>query len=134
MSTCNSILFSAPPYNFTTAGVGYMALGPFVGNIFGSLYGGLLNDWLIVFIARRRDGYFEPETRLYSMGLPALCMSGGIIMYGATIDRGMHWIYPSVGGALFAFGLGSIGDASFTLIIDSYREVSTYPNRTLVPL
>jgi hypothetical protein len=37
----------------------------------------------------------------------------------------MHWIYPSVGGALFGFGLGSIGDASLTLVIDSYRDVST---------
>lgn len=125
LQTCNSILLSAPPYNFNVAGVGYMALGPFVGNLFGSAYGGPLNDWLIVQIARRRDGYYEPETRLYILGLPALCMSGGIIMYGTTIDRGMHWIYPSVAGALFAFGLGSIGDASFTLLIDSYREVRT---------
>lgn len=35
----------------------------------------------------------------------------------------MHWIYPSVGGAFFAFGLGSIGDATLTLVIDSYRDV-----------
>jgi hypothetical protein len=123
LATCNSILFSAPPYNFNVAGIGYMALGPFVGNVFGSIYGGPFTDWFIVQIARRRGGYYEPEMRLYSLGLPALCMSGGIIMYGTTIDRGMHWIFPSIGGALFAFGLGSIGDASFTLIIDTYREV-----------
>ena len=36
----------------------------------------------------------------------------------------MHWIYPSVGSAFFAFGLGAIGDISFTLIIDTYRPVS----------
>lgn len=35
----------------------------------------------------------------------------------------MHWIYPSIGGAFFGFGLGSIGDASLTLVIDSYRDV-----------
>jgi hypothetical protein len=35
----------------------------------------------------------------------------------------MHWIYPSVGGAIFGFGLGSIGDATLTLVIDSYRDV-----------
>lgn len=39
----------------------------------------------------------------------------------------MHWIYPSVGGALFGFGLGSIGDASLTLVIDSYHNVLTLP-------
>jgi hypothetical protein len=35
----------------------------------------------------------------------------------------MHWIYPSIGGAFFGFGLGSIGDATLTLVIDSYRDV-----------
>lgn len=36
----------------------------------------------------------------------------------------MHWIYPVVGGGIFGFGLGSIGDASLTLVIDSYPDVS----------
>lgn len=35
----------------------------------------------------------------------------------------MHWIYPSIGGVFFGFGLGSISDAALTLVIDSYREV-----------
>lgn len=38
----------------------------------------------------------------------------------------MHWIYPSIGGAFFGFGLGSIGDATLTLVIDSYRDVCFY--------
>lgn len=36
----------------------------------------------------------------------------------------MHWILPSIAGALFGFGLGSISDACLTLVIDSYMEVS----------
>ncbi|RKL21207.1 hypothetical protein BFJ68_g2476 [Fusarium oxysporum] len=98
-----SIVFSAPPYSFTTAGIGYMALGPFVGNIFGSIYGGPLADWTVVRLARRNGGVYEPEMRLYPLG--------------------MHWIYPSLGGAFFAFGLGANGDITFTLIIDTYREL-----------
>lgn len=35
----------------------------------------------------------------------------------------MHWIYPSVGGAFFAFGLGANGDIVFTFVIDSYRDL-----------
>lgn len=38
----------------------------------------------------------------------------------------MHWIYPSVAGALFGFGLNSICDAVMTLVIDSYRDVCIY--------
>ncbi|KZL82185.1 major facilitator superfamily transporter [Colletotrichum incanum] len=39
-------------------------------------------------------------------------------------DQGMHWIFPSIGGALFAFGLGANGDITFTLVIDTYRELT----------
>ncbi|KAK7427804.1 hypothetical protein QQZ08_005742 [Neonectria magnoliae] len=122
--TVVSIVFSAPPYNFDTAGVGYMTLGPFVGNVLGSIYGGPFSDWLIVRLARRNGGMYEPEMRLHPLILPLISMSGGIIMFGVTADRGMHWIYPSIGGAFFAFGLGANGDITFTLIIDSYRELT----------
>ncbi|KAI2792348.1 hypothetical protein POX_b02385 [Penicillium oxalicum] len=119
-----ALVFPLPPYNFTPGQVGLMSLGPFVGNLIGSLYGGLIGDWSILRFARKNRGYYEPEMRLYILHLPAVCMAGGLIMFGITLDRGMHWIFPSVGGALFAFGLGSIGDAALTLVIDSYREIT----------
>lgn len=40
------------------------------------------------------------------------------------MHQGMHYIYPSIGGALFGFGLGSISDAALTLVIDSHRGVT----------
>ncbi|KAF5017251.1 hypothetical protein F66182_10845 [Fusarium sp. NRRL 66182] len=119
-----SIVFSQPPYSFTTAGIGYMTLGPFVGNIFGSIFGGPFVDWFIVRLARRNGGIFEPEMRLYPLAVTTVVMAGGIYMFGATADRGMHWIYPSIGGAFFAFGLGANGDITFTLVIDTYRELT----------
>ncbi|KAJ4174752.1 hypothetical protein NW754_005174 [Fusarium falciforme] len=82
-----SIVFAQPPYNFTTFGIGCMTLGPFVGNIFGSIYGGPLSDWVIVRLARRNGGVFEPEMRLYPLVVPTIAMAGGIIMFGVTADR-----------------------------------------------
>lgn len=82
-----SIIFAQPPYNFTTFGIGCMTLGPFVGNIFGSVYGGPLSDWVIVRLARRNGGVFEPEMRLYPLVVPTIAMAGGIIMFGVTADK-----------------------------------------------
>ena len=79
-----SVIFSAPPYNFDTAGVGYMAVGPFVGNIFGSLYGGPLSDLSIRWLARRNGGVFEPEMRLYILMPPTLVLSAGLVVFGYT--------------------------------------------------
>ncbi|KAK1147555.1 hypothetical protein N8T08_000897 [Aspergillus melleus] len=124
LSTVISLVFPLPPYNFNPAEIGYMSVGPFVGNLIGSFYGGFFGDWSILFFARRNKGYYEPEMRLYILHFPAVALCGGLVMFGVTVDRGMHWILPSVGGALFGFGLGSISDACLTLVIDSYMEIT----------
>lgn len=36
----------------------------------------------------------------------------------------MHWIFPSIAGGLFGFGLGAFGDTVLTYVIDSNRLVS----------
>ncbi|PKX89624.1 putative MFS transporter [Aspergillus novofumigatus IBT 16806] len=124
LSSVLGLVFPLPPYNFTPEQIGFMSVGPFVGNLLGSVYGGFLGDRSILFFARRNKGYYEPEMRLYILHLPALTLAGGLIMFGTTIARGLHWIWPSIAGALFGFGLGSISDAALTLVIDSYRDVS----------
>ncbi|GKT91287.1 major facilitator superfamily transporter [Colletotrichum tofieldiae] len=48
-------------------------------------------------------------------------------LYGGLLGDwivGMHWIYPSIGGACFAFGSGSMMDVSFTVVIDTYKEIT----------
>lgn len=87
MSNVTAIVFVAPPYNFGPDGIGYMGLGPFAGNVIGSIYGGVLGDWIVVFASRRNKGIFEPEMRLYILFLPAICMSAGLAVYGVTTDK-----------------------------------------------
>ncbi|KAI1385664.1 major facilitator superfamily domain-containing protein [Hypoxylon trugodes] len=124
ISSTVSIVYTHPPYNFTTSGIATMNLGPFVGAILGSLYGGLLSDRSILWLARRNYGYYEPEMRLQLVHLPAICISGGLLMFGLTTSKGMHWIYPSIGGTLFGFGFVGICDLALTVLIDSYRTVT----------
>lgn len=42
----------------------------------------------------------------------------------SPIFQGMHWIWPTVGGAFFGFGLGAVADSALTLVIDAYREIT----------
>ncbi|PHH83084.1 hypothetical protein CDD82_3619 [Ophiocordyceps australis] len=118
-----SIVFAKEPYNFNAAQIGFMSGGPFVGSVIGSIYGGPLVDWAIIKFAKRNNGIFEPEMRLWLMPFPAVAMSAGLIMFGATADMGMHWIFPSLGAGLFALGFGAISDITFTLVIDSYPNL-----------
>ncbi|KAF5675083.1 hypothetical protein FCIRC_7556 [Fusarium circinatum] len=112
-----SIVFTQPPYNFGTVGVGNMSLGVFIGCILGSAYGAV-SDRAILWFTRRNHGYYEPEMRLQLNHFPAVCMSGGFIMFG------MHWIYPSIGSAIFGFGLGGLSDVALCVTIDSYQAIT----------
>ncbi|KAF3017419.1 hypothetical protein E8E14_005383 [Neopestalotiopsis sp. 37M] len=123
VSSMISIIFSAPPYEFDSAALGYMFAGPFIGTIFGSIYGGPFLDWAIVRFAKRNHGVFEPEMRLYLFPFQTVFLTAGLIMFGITADKGMHWIYPSIGCALFGFGMGATGDICFTMILDAYPEL-----------
>lgn len=90
LSSVLGLVFPMPPYNFTPEQIGFMSVGPFVGNLLGSAYGGFLGDRSILFFARRNKGYYEPEMRLYILHLPALTLAGGLIMFGVTISRVRH--------------------------------------------
>ncbi|KAJ5338232.1 hypothetical protein N7452_004960 [Penicillium brevicompactum] len=124
LSSVLSLTFPQPPYFFSPEQIGYMSAGPLIGNIIGAVYGGFIGDRSILYYARRNNGYYEPEMRLYILHLPAIMMAGGLIMFGATISRGMHWIYPNIAGAFFGFGLGSISDAALVLVMDSYQDAT----------
>ena len=99
-SSVLSLVFPRPPYNFTPEQIGFMSVGPFVGNLIGAIYGGVLGDWSILFFSRRNKGFYEPEMRLYILHIPAIAMSGGLIMFGTTIARvslhGTHLVSLSV--------------------------------------
>jgi hypothetical protein len=82
-----SLVFPLPPYNFSSAQVGYMSVGPFIGNLIGVIYGGFLGDRSVLYFSRRNKGYYEPEMRLYILPLPVLAMCGGLIMFGVTVSK-----------------------------------------------
>lgn len=87
MSTVLSLVLPLPPYNFNPQEIGLMSVGPFIGNAIGAIYGGFLGDRSILFYSRRNHGYYEPEMRLYILHLPAIFMSGGLVMFGITLSR-----------------------------------------------
>lgn len=87
MVTMFALVFPLPPYNFNPAQIGYLGIGPLIGNLIGAFYGGFLGDKCILFFARRNKGYYEPEMRLYIQHIPAVLLCGGLIMFGVTTQR-----------------------------------------------
>jgi len=118
-----SVYFTYPPYNFSSAGIGLLNLAPFIGGLFGTVYGGVMSDWLILRLSRRNKGIYEPEMRLW-LALPTIIiMPGSILMFGLPMDRGMPWAISAVGAGVFGFAFAILGDIAITYTMDCYKEV-----------
>ncbi|RDW80295.1 MFS general substrate transporter-24 [Coleophoma cylindrospora] len=123
VATTESDAFSTDPYNFTTIGIGNLNLPPFIGAILAAFYSGPLSDWLIIRLAKRNGGVYEPEMRLYLTIFPALIGPLGLFIYGFSVAAGDHYIIPCVGVALYGFSQSSIQALSLTYLMDSYEEI-----------
>ncbi|KAL5338589.1 major facilitator superfamily domain-containing protein [Aspergillus crustosus] len=108
-SSAGSYFFIYPPYNFGPSTIGLFQLGSFVGSLIGMLTIPWLIDWLIIKFAKRNEGVFEPEMRLW-MSIPAAGINcAAMILYGC---RGWHW-------AILAFAM----DVASTYLSDAYPEI-----------
>jgi hypothetical protein len=56
ISFLSAQLFSAPPYGFTSAGVGYTSTGPLLGGIIGAVSCGFLMDPMLKWLTRMNKG------------------------------------------------------------------------------
>ncbi|KAG2416233.1 hypothetical protein HFD88_007426 [Aspergillus terreus] len=81
LATTQPILFAAPPYNFSSIGVGNINIAPFAGAVVGSVFGGPLNDYYVVWLARRRSGIYDPEMRLHMLLAPLIITPLGLFFW-----------------------------------------------------
>ncbi|TVY82965.1 putative MFS-type transporter [Lachnellula suecica] len=114
------IKITAPPYNWAQENSGLIAVGNALG--FGlAIPLNFTSDRLAAYLTRRNGGIREAEMRLPVL-LPAMLIApAGLLVYGFTAQRDLHWVGYFAGvlmcnwGAFFYF--------SFTLAyaIDSYN-------------
>lgn len=142
--TTMSTYFTLPPYNFDAMQIGLLNLPPFIGSTVGLVFSGPMNDWLILRLAQRNNGVFEPEMRLW-IALPGILLTPlSIFLYGFSLvdvrfaptssfsftdffflkKKGRHWIIPCIGTAVFGVAFSLMGTTALTYLTDCYREVS----------
>ncbi|ODQ79274.1 hypothetical protein BABINDRAFT_37776 [Babjeviella inositovora NRRL Y-12698] len=125
-ATTQSLIYSAPPFNFSTSNVGNTNFSSLIGAGFGMVFGGQFCDWLTVYLARRNNGIMEPEMRLWCMLGPAFINSAGLLLYGLGAAYGAHWfVSAGLGMAFIGFGIGSGGAITLTYAIDCYPDMAS---------
>ncbi|KAL4987420.1 major facilitator superfamily domain-containing protein [Aspergillus falconensis] len=121
--TTLSTVMTMPPYNFNSAQIGLMGIPPFLGTCLAAITCGPLSDWVILYLARRNGGIFEPEMRLWLCLLSVPLVPAGLFMFGIGLDRGSHWLLPAFGLGISAFGIVPASGAALTYLTDAYTDI-----------
>jgi MFS family permease len=116
----------APPYNFTPAQVGLMSLPPLIGNIIGTLVGAPITDRLILYLARKNKGIYEPEMRLWLLLVFAPLFPAGLILFGYALGLGMSWPVVAVGSGLMGLAMTPIASVALSYLTDAYTDVRSF--------
>ncbi|KAI1388557.1 putative MFS transporter [Hypoxylon trugodes] len=114
------ILITSPPYNWTATNSGLFSVAAVIG------YGLAIpftssSDRLAAYLTKRNNGIREAEMRLGVM-LPAMLIGpAGIVLYGMTAERGLHWIGFFVGGAMNFWAAYFYFSFTLAYAVDSYH-------------
>lgn len=125
MITVIASVMPEAPYNFTASQIGLMSLAPFIGTTLGSLITGPLSDRLILWLAKRNGGLFEPEMRLWIVLAFTPLVPTGILLFGYSLGNGNSWIIVAAGYAIFGLAMAPVSSASLTYLTDAYTNVSS---------
>jgi MFS family permease len=111
------------PWFYSDAAVGIMNVPTIIGAAIGCIYGGWFSDIFVQWMARRNDGIFEAEQRLWLLVPVALVGPAGLMLFGIGSDLGWNWPWPYVGLGFIGFGWGCAGDLSMAYLMDAYPEI-----------
>ncbi|KMQ44250.1 Major facilitator superfamily domain [Trichophyton rubrum] len=121
-----SVNWVGPVWNFSISNVGNINFAAFIGGILGMMWGGFVSDWCILYFSRRNKGILEPKFRLWTMVIPAIVNTAGLLMQGLGALSGVMWIMPAGFGMVFiAFGIGSGAAIAITYAIDCYPKMAS---------
>ncbi|KAJ9392111.1 hypothetical protein DTO063F5_870 [Paecilomyces variotii] len=108
-----------PPYNWSETSSGLIAVGTIVGYVLALPFTSS-SDRLAAYYTRRNGGIREAEMRLGVM-LPAMLIApAGLVLYGFTAQRDLHWIGYFAGVAMDQFGSYFYFTFTLAYAVDSY--------------
>jgi hypothetical protein len=114
-----------PPYNVKPDILSYLTLPGSIVNLFTALFAGTLSDWLIQFCARRNNGIYEPEFRLFMLIPATICTSTGFAVLGPLYHAKAKVWKIVVAGLCFHMAGPFASSGTIPYIFDTMQNAST---------
>ena len=122
----SAILLQTPQafggYGLSSVGVGYVYFTPIVAAVIGELFGHWFNDFLVKVYAKRHQGHFIAETRLWTTYIGVLLQVFGLILTGQALANHLN-----VAAIVFGWGLEGVGVMITSVAIVAYG-LDCYPS------
>ncbi|KAH8819297.1 major facilitator superfamily domain-containing protein [Xylogone sp. PMI_703] len=125
VSILSSPLLSQPPYNFGLGAVGLINASAMIGHLVGAIGGGWLSDKYVKWRAERKNGVFEPESRLTLILPLAICVVVGMLMFGFGAGQQLGWPVIFVSFGFTSVGLTGIAGITMNYAMECYYPVSS---------
>jgi hypothetical protein len=114
-----------PPYNVKPDVLSYLTLPGSVVNLLTALFAGTLSDWLIQFCARRNNGIYEPEFRLFMLIPATICTCTGFAVLGPLYHAKAKVWKIVVAGLCFHMAGPFASSGTIPYIFDTMQNAST---------
>lgn len=122
LSVISSIIFASPPYFFSASATGLVSIGPLVASVLCAVIGGPVTDYAATWFAKRNNGIYEPESRLFLLIPMLLLQVAGFAGWAAMQKADLSYMGPVVMYSFINAGQSLGATAIVTYIIDVHRE------------
>jgi hypothetical protein len=122
ISVLSVTAFGSPPYNLNPAQIGLTNLPLLVVGLIGSPLSGWMADAVAKFLAKRNNGVFEPEFRLWLMLIATPLATAGFLGFGMTVQMGMPIVWPITFMSIHSLSVPFASQASLTYVIDCHPK------------
>ncbi|KAK4047493.1 hypothetical protein OIV83_005406 [Microbotryomycetes sp. JL201] len=125
LNLTQSLVFAAPPYNFSAQSVGFTNFAVLAGATLGLLTAGPGGDWIAKTLTKRNRNIREPEFRL-----PALWPFCGMLAIGTSVvcvgyQRQWAWeVIVCIGYGAIGWQVAAIPALCISYAVDCYKPVA----------
>ena len=104
--------------SISIAGLNYLSLG--IGYVIGTQVCTRVIDIAYRYLTDRRGGIGQPEYRLPVLLPGSLLVPIGLLWYGWSAQKDLHWVMPNIGATLFAAGVKFGLQSTQLYVLDVY--------------
>ncbi|KAI1840752.1 hypothetical protein JX266_013026 [Neoarthrinium moseri] len=115
----------APPYLFTSDGIGFIQFAALIGFVMACYGGGFISDLILTRMIKKNGNTIFPEQRLVSL-IPGFWVGpAGCIVVAICCSQTLSWVGVAFGYAMLSFGEVYSPNISITYVTDCFPHVAS---------